>query len=157
MNIEEKRYFKSRLLSTFLLLLSLGGSVFSLVTIIMNNPDNIILMYIALILCMSFNVFEIVFILKRYKKESALQSIAFNENGTINNVPLIAVGVGTVLAVGLLTLSLVVYFVRGEISIKCDMMIILSIAGYLFANCLVYYFYLLFFKKREINLRDFIK
>lgn len=125
--------------------------------IIPHKPDDVVLMYIAVILAAVFTVLEATFIVKGGKKESSLQNIAFNENQTINNFPAIVVGVGTALSIGLITLSLVVYFVREEITVKCGMMVILAIAGYLFINCVIYYFYLLMFKKREINLRDFIK
>ena len=105
-----------------------------------------------------FLLVELFFILKGGKKESNLYKIGFNDNGKLNNVPLIAVIVGTVFGLGLIALGVSVYFVQYEdVTIRTSMLVVLSVAVYLVTNCLIYYLYILMFKKREVRLEDLIK
>ena len=131
--------------------------VFSLLQIFVTKPEDMMLTVVALIACGAFNIFEIVVLMRGYTKESNLYKIAFNDNGNINNVPLVAVIVGTLFGLLLTSLGLVVFIIREETYIRASMLVVLTIGSYLLINCLVYYIFLIMYKKREINLRDFIK
>ena len=157
MNFQERKNLLYRLISGLLLLLNLGVSAFALAEVIIFRPDENVLLIIAVIIVSLFAILEMIFILKGGKKESYLYKIAFNENSTINNVPLIAVIVGTVIGAGLIALGTSVYFIRSEVMIKCSMLIVIAISSYLLVNCLIYYFYLILFKNRPLDLKDLIK
>ena len=102
-------------------------------------------------------IFEIIFILKGWKKESQIYKIAFNTNERINNVPLIAISVFFVFGLGLIILStLLNVYKHYEPNISTSFSI-LNIAIYLVINCLIYYLYCFMYKKREVNLRSLIK
>ena len=157
MNIQERKNLTYRIVSAFLLLVSLGVTCFSLYSIIVLHSEEIILMLVAISVCALFALLEAIFILKGGKKESVLSKIAFNENGHINNVPLIAVGIGTAFGVGLLGLGISVFLIRDTAMIKSSMLVVMSIATYLLVNCLIYFFFLILFKNRPLDLRDLIK
>lgn len=157
MNIEQRKILRFRIISSLLLLLPIGAMVFSLLQIFVTKPEDMMLTVVALIACGAFNIFEIVVLMRGYTKESNLYKIAFNDNGNINNVPLVAVIVGTLFGLLLTSLGLVVFIVREETYIRASMLVVLTIGSYLLINCLVYYIFLIMYKKREINLRDFIK
>lgn len=143
--------------SGLLLLLPLAALVFSLVQIFLLNPEEIILDVIALSLTICFVLLEVILMFKGGKKESNLFKIAYNENNHVNTVPLIAVGVGTLFGIGLLVVSIIAYFSRDDIKIQTSMLIIFSIALYLFINCLIYFIYVIAFRKKELKLEDLIK
>ena len=158
MNITERRNLTYRLISGFIVLLSLGLMIYSLIVVIKLQPKELLLDIIALALAMFFLVGEEIIFLKGGKKDSNLYKIAFNDNNTINNIPLIAISVGTAFGLGLIALGVSVYFVRfDDISIRTSMLIVLSIASYLLVNCIIYFFFVIFFKKREFKLEDLIK
>ena len=157
MNIEQRRVLGYRFLASGLLLLPIGVMIFSLLQVIVMQPEDIALNIVALSASGVFNLFEIIVIMKGWTKESNLMKISFLENGDVNNVPLIAVIVGSVFGTGLCTLGTVVYFLNDKVSARCAMLVILTIASYLLINCIIYFIFLLFFRKREIDLRDFIK
>ncbi len=158
MNITERRNLTYRLISGFIVLLSLGLMIYSLIVVIKLQPKELLLDIIALALAMFFLVGEEIIFLKGGKKDSNLYKIAFNDNNTINNIPLIAISVGTAFGLGLIALGVSVYFVRfDDISIRTSMLIVLSIASYLLVNCIIYFFFVIFFKKRELKLEDLIK
>ena len=157
MNFEEKKNVIFRLVACFLLLLPLSIIVLGLIHVFKVLAEGYIISIIALMLSAAFLILEFVVILKGWKKENSLFKIAFNENQNINNVPLIAVIVGTVFGVGLLALSISVYFLRNTEPFKTSMLVVLSIATYLLVNCVIYFIYVIMFKKRPLNLRNFIK
>ena len=157
MNFEEKKNVIFRLVACFLLLAPLSIIVLGLIHVFQVLADGYIISIIALMLTASFLMLEFVVILKGWKKENSLYKIAFNENQNINNVPLVAVIVGTVFGVGLLALSISVYFIRNTEPFKTSMLVVLSIASYLLVNCIIYFIYVIMFKKRPLNLRNFIK
>lgn len=88
---------------------------------------------------------------------SHLNKIAFNENEKLNTVPIFAVSIGMAIAIVLLSLGLSVFFIKDNLTIKCAMLVVSSVGGYLLANCIAYFVYLILFRKREVNLKDFIK
>ena len=158
MNITEKRNLTYRLISGAVLLISLALMIYSLILIIMAQPKELVLDIIALSLAIFFIIGEEFILLRGWKKDSYLYKIAFNDNNSINNVPLIAVSVGTAFGLGLMALGISVYFVRfNDVSIRTSMLVVLSIAVYLVVNCLIYFFYVIFFKKRPFKLADLIK
>ena len=157
MNYNERLNLSHRLIAMGLLLISLGVSVTSLALIILSHTEEIVLMLIAVSITIVFALLETIVIVKGGKKESNLQKIAFNEKENINNIPLVAVGVGTAFGVGLLALGISVYIINPSTMVKASMLVVISIASYLLLNCFIYYIYLLMFKKRPLNLKDLIK
>ena len=157
MNFQERKNVIFRLVAATLLLVSLGVTAFSLSQIIIMKPDEVILMLIAIAVAALFALLEMFVILRGWKNESNLYKIAFNENKHINNVPLIAVIVGSAFGLGLLALAISVYLIRDTAIIKSSMLVVLSISVYLLSNCLIYFYYIFFFRNRPINLKDFIK
>ena len=157
MNFEEKKNVIFRLVASILLLLPLGMIIYGLIHLFSTLAEGYIISIIAFMLTGAFLLLEMVVILKGWKKENALYKIAFNENQNINNVPLVAVIVGTIVGIGLTLLSILVYFKRGVEPIKTSMLVVLSIALYLLINCIIYFIYIFIFKKRPLNLKNFIK
>ena len=157
MNIEERRNLLYRIVAAILLVMSLVLSSLGLYKIIAYNPNELVIMMLANIVCAVFALLQIIFILKGGKKESNLYKIAFNENKHVNNVPLVAVIIGTIFGLGLSILGVIVFFVRRDIpTIKASMIAVISVGVYLLVNTLIYYFYLFLFRNREINLKDFL-
>lgn len=157
MNAAERKIVLFRLISSFILLLPLGLAGLSFALVISFNPEELVLLVISLVAVSAFNIFEIILLLRGWKKESNLYKIAFNTNGSINNIPIFAVGAGTLFGVGLTSLGTVVFFVREEVTIKSSMLVVLTVGVYLLLNCIIYFIYLIMYKKRELDLRELIK
>lgn len=158
MNYEERKNLTHRILATLILLISAGMIVFTFITIIKIEKNQLFLDILTLSLTSLFLIGEIVLILRGGKKESALYKICFEPNGLINSFPLIAVGVGCLFGLGLVGLGVSVYFVRfNEVTIRTSMLVILSVATYLITNCFIYFLYVLMFKKRDVDLKNLIK
>ena len=158
MNFRVRKIKIYRIVSSILLLLSVGLTAFCLSHVILSWPENIVLDIIALALTASFAIAQIVFILRGKKKESHLLDIALNTDGTINKVFLVFVLVGLALGIGLDILTIVVIFTRiNTLQVLCSMYIIMSIATYLLLNCLIYILFIFLFKKRELTLEDYAK
>ena len=157
MNIEERKNLSYRIVAAFLLLIAVGMVTFATIKVINFNYEELALALVALIFTGAIALLEAGFILKGWTRESYLYKIAFNENRKINNVPLIAVGVGTVASFVLLGLSLLVWFTKNDTKALVSVLVIMSVSVYLLANCLIYYFYAILFKDRPVNLRALIK
>lgn len=158
MNISERKNLIYRLLATAILLISAVMIIYTFVVVFSVERQQLLLDVVTLSTASFFLLVEIFFILKGGKKESNLYKIGFNDNGKLNNVPLIAVMIGTVFGLGLIGLGISVYFVRyDEVTIRTSMLVILSVAVYLVTNCLIYYLYILMFRKQEVRLEDLIK
>ena len=157
MNIEKRKNLSYRLVAAFLLLISVGLVVFATIETINFNYDELILALVALIFTGVLGLAEAGFILKGWTKESYLYKIAFQENKKINNIPLIAVSIGTVVSFVLLGLSLYVWFTRNDTKALVSVLVIMSVSVYLLANCLIYFFYAILFKDRPVNLRALLK
>ena len=158
MNITEKRNLTYRLIASIIVLLSLGLMIYTLIIVIQLQPKELVLDMIAIIFAMFLLISEEIILLRGWTKDSNLYKIAFNDNNTINNIPLIAVSAGTVFGLGLIALGVSVYFVRfSDISIRTSMLVILSIATYLLVNCAIYFFFVIYFKKRQFKIEDLIK
>lgn len=158
MNIAERKNLTYRIIAALILLITLGMITFSFIVILQIEKDQLFLDILTLSLTTFFLLAEEVLILRGGKKESNLYKIIFDTNGRVNTVPLIAVTIGVFFGLGLVSLGISVYFVRfDEVTIRTSMLVILSVAVYLVTNCLIYYLYILMFKKREFKLEDLIK
>ena len=157
MNAAERKIVSFRLISSFLILLNLGFAIFVMYYSIINISQNQTVNIVSCVFSSLLMIFEVIFILKGWKKESQMYKIAFNTNERINNVPLIAISVFFVFGLGLIILStLLNVYKHFEPNISTSFSI-LNIAIYLVVNCLIYYLYCLMYKKREVNLRSLIK
>ena len=144
MNIQERKNITYRLLASLILLISGAMIVYAFIEVLRVEREQLFLDILTLSTTAFFLLVELFFILKGGKKESNLYKIGFNDNGKLNNVPLIAVIIGTAFGLGLIAMGVSVYFVRyNEITIRTSMLVILSVAVYLVTNCLVYYLYIL--------------
>ena len=157
MNAAERKIVSFRLISSFMILLNLGFAIFVMYYSITNISQNQTVNIVSCVFSSLLMIFEVIFILKGWKKESQMYKIAFNTNERINNVPLIVISVFFVFGLGLIILStLLNVYKHFEPNISTSFSI-LNIAIYLVVNCLIYYLYCLMYKKREVNLRSLIK
>lgn len=157
MNASERKIVAFRLISSFMILLNLGFAIFVMYYSITNISQNQTVNIVSCVFSSLLMIFEIIFILKGWKKESQIYKIAFNTNERINNIPLIAISVFFVFGLGLIILStLLNVYKHYEPNISTSFSI-LNIAIYLVINCLIYYLYCFMYKKREVNLRSLIK
>ena len=157
MNVEQRKTILYRIVAAALLLICVGLTSLSIALVIKFKPEEMALTLVALVLTAGIIILQMIFILIGWKKESNLYKIAFIENRHVNNIPMIAVIIGAVLGAGLIALGISAYFMREELTIKCSMLVVLTIGGYLFNNCLIYLFYLWLFKNRPLDLKDLIK
>ena len=158
MQQEERRNLLNRIITSLILLTSIGLSAFSIVQVFQQMPENKTLDLVALFAVSFFCVFEIIVIMRRWKKESYMYKIAFDEKGDhFNTVALIAVIIGTIFGVGITAISLYLFLTREDVQTKCNVLVILSIGYYLFINCVCYYIYILTFRKKPFKIEDLIK
>ena len=158
MQQEERRNLLNRIITSLILLTSIGLSVFSIIQIFQQMPENKTLDLVALFAVSFFCVFEIIVIMRRWKKESYMYKIAFDEKGDhFNTVALIAVIIGTIFGAGITAISLYLFLTREDVQTKCNVLVILSIGYYLFINCVCYYIYILTFRKKPFKIEDLIK
>ena len=157
MNIERRKTITYRILAIIFLVLSIGLGAFSMYKTIELKPDDMALILIAIIITMGFAILQIVFLIKSWQKVSALEKIVFNENQRINTIPIFVISFGLAVAIALIALGISVYFLKDDLTIKCSMLVVATIGGYLFVNCLIYFTYLILFKKRDFNVKDLIK
>lgn len=158
MQQEENRNLLNRIITSLILLTSIGLSVFSIAQVFQQMPENKTLDLVALFAVSFFCVFEIIVIMRRWKKESYMFKIAFDEKGDhFNTVALIAVIIGTIFGAGITAVSLYLFLTREDVQTKCNVLVILSIGYYLFINCICYYIYILTFRKKPFKIEDLIK
>ena len=157
MNFQERKNVIFRLISAAAILLVLGYDVYIAIYIFGSHNKNQVVSSIGCCLAALMMIFEIYIILRGWKKENGLYKICFNPNDKINNVPLIAVSVFGVFGIGLIILGVLLNVMKHEEPYITSSLIIILVAIYLVTNVLIYYFYVIMFKKREIKLEDFIK
>ena len=158
MQQEENRNLLNRIITSLILLTSIGLSVFSIFQVFQQMPENKTLDLVALFAVSFFCIFEIIVIMRRWKKESYMYKIAFDEKGDhFNTVALIAVIIGTIFGAGITAVSLYLFLARDDVQTKCNVLVILSIGYYLFINCICYYIYILTFRKKPFKIEDLIK
>ena len=152
MNIEIRKTITYRILAIIFISLSIGLGAFSMYKTIALKPDDMTLILIAIIVTIGFAILQIILFIKSWKKAPMLEKIVFNENQRINTIPIFAVSFGLITAIALISLGISVYFIRPDLTIKCSMLVVSTIGGYLLANCLIYFVYLIIFRKREFNI-----
>lgn len=158
MNIRIRKIIAYRLIAIASLLVSVGLSSYALAVVIMAKASNLILNCIALGLTIAFAIAQIILISSGKKKESKLIDIAFNNDYTVNKLGLVIVLVGTTIGVALDVLSIIVLCVReNTATVTCSMFIIMAISSYLILNCLIYFVFLILFRKKELTLEDYAK
>ena len=157
MNFEEKRNVRYRVVASLILLIPLALIVNAAILVFKNLYEDTWIALAAIGVVSFFEILELVLLLKKPKKELIIYPIAFNKNDTVNNIPLIAVGVGTALGIGLVTLSLIVFFINGDSIIKMSMGVVLAIASYLLANCVDYIIFIPMLRKKQVTLQDLSK
>lgn len=157
MNSSERKVVTFRLISAFLILLSLGfvGYVFSYV--IMTDSSNKVVSIITCVVASLFMILEIIGVLYRWRKESYLYRIAFNNNETINNIPLIPIGIFFLFGTGLIIMGAVLNVTKDSEPFISTSLIVIAVGLYVVLNCFIYYLYVFMYKKREVNLKDLIK
>ena len=157
MNSSERKVVTFRLISAFLILLSLGfvGYVFSYV--IMTDSSNKVVSIITCVVASLFMILEIIGVLYRWRKESYLYRIAFNNNETINNIPLIPIGIFFLFGTGLIIMGSVLNVTKDGEPFISTSLIVIAVGLYVVLNCFIYYLYVFMYKKREVNLKDLIK
>lgn len=157
MNSRERKVVTFRLISAFLILLSLGfvGYVFSYV--IMTDSSNKVVSIITCVVASLFMILEIIGVLYRWRKESYLYRIAFNNNETINNIPLIPIGIFFLFGTGLIIMGAVLNVTKDSEPFISTSLIVIAVGLYVVLNCFIYYLYVFMYKKREVNLKDLIK
>lgn len=153
----EKRNLSFRLITFGILLLFLGFIGFLFYRIISLNPEALVLDIVSLSAVSVFCIFEMIIIIRGWKKSSHLYDIAFNQNGTLNSVAFVAVIIGNIIGLGLIIICTIIFFMKDDIDTKCNLLIITSISLYLLLNCIIYCIYLLIFRKREFKLKDLLK
>ena len=157
MKHQERRNLAYRFIATFILILVIGFVGFGFYELIKLSPEALVLDIITLSAVAFFSLFQIILIMKGWKKDSHLYDVAFNANETVNNVPLIAVIIGSIIGLGLSIVCTILFISKDDIDTKCNLLIILAISIYLFLNCVIYYIYLLIFRKRLFKVEDLLK
>lgn len=154
MNIEEKRIVRYRVIAVLFFLIPLGLIVYTSINVFPNFNNDLILLVAGIILTLAFVVLEVTMLIKGGKKPLHIYKIAFNENDTINNVPLIAVSVGSVISTILIVIGSIAHVVNNELKVKLGMLIVITIASYLLVNCIIYFLFVIMLKKRPLTLKD---
>ncbi len=157
MNVRARKNIAYRTLGSVALLLCAGMPIYSIIDIYFGNNESKVLPYISCGAVLFFVIAEIILLMKGWKKDLALQKIAFTETDARNNVPFIAIIIGTVFGAGLMALSLTLFFLKQDEPYRTSSLVILSIAIYLVMNCLLYFAYLIAYKKRELDLMKLMK
>ncbi len=157
MNIRARRIAFWRIMNSTLLVLAAALMVFFTVKILMSEAEQKVFTTIGCVVAALFSLLQAIFILSGIKKESNLQKIAYGDVGKINWTAMIFVLVGTLFGIALTVLSLVLLFTKDDAYAVTLSMAILSVAIYLDVNCYIYLSYSIIFRKREINLKNFIK
>ena len=138
-----------RLVLIGLLLLFYGMSAFSIFTIMSNTPEDYIFSLVVISVALLFATFELVMNLLHIKRSLSILKIGITERGQINPIPMIAIVASLVLALGVTTFGLVMYFVKNELVIKCNALVITSIGFFLLINCVFYLIVILLAKKKS--------
>ena len=157
MNIRTRRNIAYRLISGALLLLPTILMVFAIIGIIKGDAENKVLPLIAIFVTITFSIGEAVVLFIGRKKELALNAIAYNENNRVNNLFLVPVIVGTLFSIAMITICSITFFTKEGEPYYTSSLVIISIGLYLFINCLIYYLFLIMFRKRKLTIEDFAK
>ena len=137
-----------RLVLIGLLLLFYGVSAYAIFTIMSNTPEDYIFSLVVISVALLFATFELVMNLLHIKRSLSILKIGITERGQINPIPMIAIVASLLLALGVTTFGLVMYFVKNELVIKCNALVITSIGLFLLINCVFYLIVILLAKKK---------
>lgn len=137
-----------RLVLIGLLLMFYGVSAYAIFTIMSNTPEDYIFSLVVISVALLFATFELVMNLLHIKRSLSILKIGITERGQINPIPMIAIVASLVLALGVTTFGLVMYFVKNELVIKCNALVITSIGFFLLINCVFYLIVILLAKKK---------
>ena len=138
-----------RLVLIGLLLLFYGISAYAIFTIMSNTPEDYIFSLVVISVALLFATFELVMNLLHIKRSLSILKIGITERGQINPIPMIAIVASLALALGVTTFGLVMYFVKNELVIKCNALVITSIGFFLLINCLFYLIVIPLAKKKN--------
>lgn len=127
-----------RLVLIGLLLLSYSVSSLAIFSIVKNRPDDWIFSLVVVAVAALFGLFELTMNLFHIKRPLSILKIGITERGQINPIPMIAIVASLFLAIGVTTFGVVMYFVKNELVIKCNALVITSIGFYLLINCVFY-------------------
>ena len=141
--------FAFRLVLVGLLLLFYGLCAFSIVVILKNSLEDYIFSLVVISVALLFGTFELVMNLLHIKRPLSILKIGLTERGQINPIPMIAILASLALAIGVTTFGLVMYFVKNELVIKCNALVITSIGFFLLINCLFYLIVIPLAKKKN--------
>lgn len=136
-----------RIILVALLLVSFFLNGFTVGLLTKFQPDDYIFSCVVIAVFTLFGTFELALTLINFKKEPALKKIAYTERGYFNFIPFIAVSLGMLIALGLSITGTCLFFIRTEMTVKSNSLVLLAVGFYLFINCLVYYLYVLLNKK----------
>ena len=134
------------------------GFVAYVLSFVFRSPSqNQTLTLIGCFFAATLMMIEIFLLLRGGKKDIELYKVFFNPNGRINNIPVVFFSVFCGLGVGFVVLGTCLYFLKHFEPNLTISLFILVVAVYLISNCLIYYLFLIMFKKREFKLEDLIK
>ena len=149
MENKNKFSFTFRLVLVGLLLMSFAISSLAIITLVKYTPEDYIFSLVVVVITILFGLFELVMTLIHIKRPLAILKIGVTDRHQINPIPLIAVGIGLLIALGFTTFGTVMYFVKTELVIKCNALVILSIGFFLLINCVFYLIVILLAKKKN--------
>ena len=145
----EKKNIIFRITLIVLLLVSFFLNGFAVGMLVRFQPDDYIFSIIVIAVLSLFGAFELSMTLVNFKKEPSLKKISYTERGYFNYIPFIAVSLGMLIALGLSITGICLYFIREEIVVKSNSLVLLAVGFFLLINCLVYYLYVLMNKKKR--------
>ena len=148
-NISIKIHQRFRLILLGLILLFLGLGAFTTAELAIYQPDDYIFSIVVVSVTMLFSLFEAFLTIKNYKKEIALTSVGFTSRGNFNPIPMIAVFAGLILSIGLCVTGITFCFIREDMTIKCNALVILLIGVYLLINCVFYIVFICYINKHK--------
>ena len=138
--------YRISLITLLLVSFLLNGFTFGILT--KYQPEDYIFSCVVIAFVTLFALFELIMTVIHFSKEPSLKKITYTERGHFNFIPLIAVGLGTLIALGLSITGVCLYFINDDITIKSNSLVILAVGFYLLINCVIYYLFVLINKKR---------
>lgn len=148
---EKKINFIYRFTLSALILVSLGINALSMTKVIVNKPNDYVFSCVVIVVLSIFALFEVTLTIINHKKNPSLSKITRTERGYFNPIPFIAVILGAIIGLALSLTGSIIYFVKEDIMIKCNALVIFDVGFYLLINCIVYFLYILLDRKKTSN------
>ena len=148
---EKKVNFIYRFTLSALILVSLGINALSMAKVIVNKPNDYVFACVVIVVLSIFALFEVTLTIINHKKNPSLSKITLTERGYFNPIPFIAVILGAIIGLALSLTGSIIYFVKEDIMIKCNALVIFDVGFYLLINCIVYFLYILLDRKKTGN------